>query len=104
MLLCVLTLEQMAEYQLILINGFLGDDKSQRPAHFIVERECFVDIQSTSRRRSDFVQILILLLCGIRIATKGLGTKGSAHDPCNKKLVAQCIPVQDRSDIVFKNI
>ena len=63
-----------------------------------------MDFQSAGARRRHFVHVHALLLALRRIPTEGFRAERPPHNPRHKQLVAQCVPVQDRSDIIFELI
>lgn len=62
MFLSVLTLKQMAEDQLILVDRSLRDDQGQRPADLVVQCESLVHFEAPRGSWRHPVHILVLRL------------------------------------------
>lgn len=71
MLLGILTLEQVAEDKLILVDGLFRHDQGQGPAHLVIEGEGLMDFQSARGLWRHPVEIILLLWCCASVSTEG---------------------------------
>lgn len=71
MLLGILTLEQVAEDKLILVDGLFRHDQGQGPTHLVIEGEGLMDFQSARGLWRHPVEIILLLWCCASVSTEG---------------------------------